>query len=181
MNNNKLKKMAEQGDVRAKRLLALTSQPAKFLATIQVGITLAGFLGSAFAADNFSDKIVNWLVDLGVTIAPDKLDILAVLGITLILSYITLVLGELVPKRIAMQFSEKIALFMSKPIYMIAKIFSPIVWLLTNSTNVILRLLGINPNKREDNITEEEIRMMIDVGSENGTIDDIEKKIMNQF
>lgn len=179
INDNKLKKLAEQGDKRAKRLLALTSQPAKFLATIQVGITLAGFLGSAFAADNFSDRIVNWLVGLGVTIAPDKLDVLAVLGITLILSYITLVLGELVPKRIAMQFSEEIGLLMSKPIYIVAKLFSPLVWLLTSSTNVMLILLGINPDKREDNVTEEEIRMMIDVGSQNGTIDDIEKKMIH--
>lgn len=180
INDNKLKKMAEEdGDKRAQLLLNLTSQPAKFLATIQVGITLAGFLGSAFAADNFSDKIVNWLVGLGVTISPDKLDVLAVLVITLIMSYVTLVLGELVPKRIAMQFSEKIGLSMSRPIYVIAKIFSPLVWFLTASTNVVLRLLGINPHERIESVTEEEIRMMVDVGSKNGTIDDIEKNIIH--
>lgn len=179
INDNKLKKMAEDGDRRAMRLASLTAQPAKFLATIQVGITLAGFLGSAFAADNFSDRIVDWLVSLGVTISPKKLDVLSVIGITLILSYITLIWGELVPKRIAMQHAEKIGLFMSSLIYIVAKIFSPIVWFLTVSTNISLRLIGINPDEKNENVTEEEIRIMIDVGSENGTIDDDEKKMIH--
>ncbi len=179
INDNKLKRMAENGDKRAVRLASLTAQPAKFLATIQVGITLAGFLGSAFAADNFSDRIVDWLIAQGVTISPTKLDILAVIGITLILSYITLIWGELVPKRIAMQHAEKIGLFMSSSIYIIAKIFSPIVWFLTVSTNISLRLLGINPEEKNENVTEEEIRIMIDVGTENGTIDDKEKELIH--
>ena len=179
INDNKLKRMAENGDKRAVRLASLTAQPAKFLATIQVGITLAGFLGSAFAADNFSDRIVDWLIAQGVTISPTKLDILAVIGITLILSYITLIWGELVPKRIAMQHAEKIGLFMSSAIYIIAKIFSPIVWFLTVSTNISLRLLGINPEEKNENVTEEEIRIMIDVGTENGTIDDKEKELIH--
>ena len=105
MNDSKLTKLAEAGDKRAMRLASLTKQPAKFLATIQVGITLAGFLGSAFAADNFSDRIVDWLIAQGVTIAPAKLDVLAVIFITLVLSYVTLIFGELVPKRIAMQYA----------------------------------------------------------------------------
>ncbi len=178
-NDNKLKLMAESGNKRAARLVSLTAQPAKFLATIQVGITLAGFLGSAFAADNFSDRIVNWLIEKGATLSPVTLDILAVIGITLILSYITLIFGELVPKRIAMQHAEKIALFMSSSIYVIAKIFSPIVWFLTVSTNIALRLIGINPEEKNDNVTEEEIRIMIDVGTANGTIDDEEKKMIH--
>ena len=107
INDNKLKRLADAGDRRAQRLSSLTAQPAKFLATIQVGITLAGFLGSAFAADNFSDRIVAWLVEQGVTISPAKLDVMAVIGITLALSYVTLIFGELVPKRIAMQYAEK--------------------------------------------------------------------------
>lgn len=179
INDNKLKRMAESGDKRAQKLASLTAQPAKFLATIQVGITLAGFLGSAFAADNFSDRIVDWLIAQGVTISPTKLDILAVIGITLILSYITLIWGELVPKRIAMQHAEKIGLFMSSAIYIIAKIFSPIVWFLTASTNISLRLIGINPEEKNENVTEEEIRIMIDVGTENGTIDDKEKELIH--
>ncbi len=179
INDNKLKRLADGGDKRAVRLVSLTAQPAKFLATIQVGITLAGFLGSAFAADNFSDRIVNWLLEKGVNLSPVTLDILAVIGITLILSYITLIWGELVPKRIAMQHAEKIGLLMSSAIYIIAKIFSPIVWFLTVSTNISLRLLGINPEEKNENVTEEEIRIMIDVGTENGTIDDTEKKLIH--
>ena len=179
INGNKLKKMSEDGNKQAARLLELTTQPAKFLATIQVGITLAGFLGSAFAAENFSDKVVDFLVAAGVSISPQKLDVLAVIGITLILSYITLILGELVPKRIAMQYAEKIGLGMSGPIYVIAKIFAPIVWLLTFSTNAVLRLIKINPESEDEKITKEEIRIMVDIGSENGTIDDIEQKMIH--
>ncbi|MBR6730038.1 MAG: HlyC/CorC family transporter [Alphaproteobacteria bacterium] len=179
MNDSKLKKMAEDGHKRAKKLLSLTLEPAGFLATIQVGITLAGFLGSAFAADNFSDRIVAFLMDLGLTISPQKLDVIAVIFITIILSYVTLILGELVPKRIGMQYSEKIALLMAYPIYGIAKIFAPIVWFLTFSTNLTLRLFGIKENKIENNVTEEEIRMLIDIGTQNGTIDMQEKSLIH--
>lgn len=179
INDNKLKRMAEGGNKKAARLYSLTQQPAKFLATIQVGITLAGFLGSAFAADNFSDKIVDWLISLGVTLSPKKLDVLAVIGITLILSYATLILGELVPKRIAMRYAEKIGLSMSALIYVIAKLFAPLVWFLTFSTNTVLRLIGMNPEEKDDKVTEEEIRIMIDVGTEEGTIDHDEKILIN--
>ena len=179
INDNKLKNMADNGNKQAKRLTALLRQPADFLATIQIGITLAGFLGSAFAADNFSDRIVNWLIEAGVTLSPKTLDVLSVIGITLILSYITLILGELVPKRIAMNYAEKIGLSMSGIIYAIAKIFAPLVWLLTASTNAVLHLLRINPDEKNEQVTEEEIRMMIDVGNQNGAIDDIEKNIIH--
>ena len=179
LNENKLKILADEGNKSAKRLVFFTEQPAQFLATIQVCITLSGFLGSAFAADNFSDKVVDWLVASGVTISPQKLDVFAVIGITLILSYVTLILGELVPKRIAMKYAEKIGLAMSGMIYVIAKFFAPLVWLLTISTNGILKLLHINPEAERENVTEEEIRIMVDVGSENGTIDDMEKEIIH--
>lgn len=182
MNDSKLAKLAAEGDKRAIRLAHLTSQPARFLATIQVAITLSGFLGSAFAADNFSDSLVNWLVGLGVTIPANTLDTIAVLLITIVLSYFTLVFGELVPKRIAMRNAESMALGMSMLISYIAKIFSPIVWLLTVSTNTVLRILGIDPNAEDYEVSEEEIRMMVDVGSEKGAIDHAEKQfIQNVF
>lgn len=179
INDNKLLKMAENGRLSAKLLVALTKQPAKFLATIQIGITLAGFLGSAFAADNFSDRVVDWLVAQGVTISPAKLDVLSVVGITIILSYVTLVLGELVPKRVAMQYAEKIGLFMSYSLFLISKLFSPIVWFLTISTNLVLKIIGINPESKNNQVTEEEIRIMIDVGTENGAINLSEKKMIH--
>ncbi|HAN21985.1 MAG: hemolysin [Clostridiales bacterium GWF2_36_10] len=182
MNDNKLLKLTASGNKRAIRLSKLTKQPARFLATIQVGITLAGFLGSAFAADNFSDKLVAWLISVGVEISPSTLDTLSVILITIILSYFTLILGELVPKRIAMRKAEQLALVMSGLIYIISKIFAPIVWFLTKSTNAILRLIGIDPHTNDEEVTEEEIRMLVDAGSENGAIDPEEKEfIQNLF
>lgn len=182
MNDNKLARMAAQGDKRAKRLAHLTSQPAKFLATIQVAITLSGFIGSAFAAENFSDVLVNFLVGLGISIPRATLDAIAVVLITLILSYFTLIFGELVPKRVAMRKTEELALGLSGLISAIATLFAPIVWFLTFSTNTVLRLIGIDPNHEDDEVSEEEIRMMVDVGSEKGTIDHDEKEfIQNVF
>ena len=178
MNDNRLAQLAAQGDKRAVRLARLTSQPAKFLATMQVAITLSGFLGSAFAADNFSDRLVGWLVNLGVTIPASTLDAVSVVVITLILSYFTLVFGELVPKRIAMKKAESLALGMATLISAVAKVTSPIVWVLTASTNGILRLCGIDPNSEDDEVSEEEIRMMVDVGNQKGVIDLQERDII---
>lgn len=179
MNDNRLAKLAAEGDKRAVRLARLTSQPARFLATIQVAITLSGFLGSAFAADNFSDGIVDWLIGLGVKISPNTLNTIAVVLITLILSYVTLIFGELVPKRVAMRKAEKLSLAISGLVSFISKLFAPIVWLLTVSTNAILRLVGIDPNEKDEEVSEEEIRMMVDVGSEKGVID-AEEQMMIQ-
>ena len=182
INDAKLARMAAEGDKRAVRLARLTSQPARFLATIQVAITLSGFLGSAFAAENFSDGLVNWLVGLGIGIPVTTLDAIAVVIITLILSYFTLIFGELVPKRVAMHKAESLALGISGLISAIAKLFAPIVWFLTTSTNAVLRLLGIDPNAEEETVSEEEIRMMVDVGTQKGTIDHEEKQfIQNVF
>jgi putative hemolysin len=179
INDNKLERMSASGDKRAKRLSELVGQPAKFLATIQIGITLAGFLGSAFAADNFSDRLVSWLIEMGVPISEKTLDSIAVVAITIVLSFFTLVLGELVPKRIAMQKAESLGLAMSGMIYFISKAFAPVVWLLTKSTNGLLLLLQIDPHAQSDEVSEEEIRMMVDVGSEKGAIDEDEKYLIN--
>lgn len=178
-NANKLDQMASKGDKRAKRLIKLTNPPAKFLSTIQVAITLSGFLASAFAADNFSDKLVSWaLNDIGLKIQPKTLDTISVILVTVILSYFTLVFGELVPKRLAMKKTEKMALGMSGMLSFVAKLFTPIVWLLTASTNVVLRLIGIDPESEENEVTEEDIRMMVDAGTEKGTIDLDEQQII---
>ncbi|GHV52832.1 hemolysin [Spirochaetia bacterium] len=179
INDNKLEKLAAGGDKKAKRLLSLTKQPAKFLATIQVGITLAGFLGSAFAADNFSEKLTAWIISLGVKINPATMGAISVVIITIILSFFTLVLGELVPKRIAMKKADSLAFAMSALIVFISKVFAPVVWLLTKSTNSILMILRIDPNTDDTEITEEEIRMMIDMGSAKGTINPSEKEIIH--
>ena len=179
INETKLAQLSTKRNKRVKRLERLTKTPAKFLATIQVAITLSGFLGSAFAAENFSDKIVaavehTWDLPL----STQTLNTISVILITLILSYFTLVLGELVPKRIAMKKSDKIALALATPVSFISFLFAPVVWLLTVSTNGILRLFGINPEEEEEEVTEEEIRLMVDAGSEKGTIEEEEKKII---
>ncbi len=181
-NDYKLKKLAEDKNKKAMRLLKLTQQPAKFLSTIQIGITLAGFLASAFAADNFSEYLAPWLYSVFPQISQGLWNSISLVIITLILSYFTLVFGELVPKRIAMKYDEKIAMALANFIFVLSKITSPAVSLLTASTDGILRLFGISPDDEEEKVTEEEIRFMVDVGSENGTIDPIEKDmIQNVF
>ena len=181
-NETKLAKLAEEGNKKASRLIRLTEEPARFLSTIQVAITLSGFLGSAFAADNFSDPLVNFLIGLGVNIPRSTLNTIAVVLITLILSYFTLIFGELVPKRIAMKKSEQLSLAISGLVSAISSLFKPIVWFLSLSTNAVLRLCGIDPTETDDEVSEEEIRMMVDAGSEKGTIDYEEKEfIQNVF
>ncbi len=182
ISETKLERMAQEGNKKAKRLFKLSKEPAKFLATIQVAITLSGFLGSAFAADNFSEPLVDWIISLGVAVPRATLDAVAVIIITLILSYFTLIFGELVPKRLAMQKSEKIALGISGAVSFIAFLFKPTVWFLSVSTNLVLRLCGVDPNQADDDVSEEEIRMLVDAGSEKGTIDTQEKEfIQNVF
>lgn len=179
INEVKLERLAEQDDKRARRLVKLTREPAKFLSTIQVAITLSGFLGSAFAADNFSDPLVDWLLGLGVPIPRATLDTLALILITLILSYFTLVFGELVPKRVAMKRAEALGLSISGLVSGISVLFKPVVWFLSVSTDAVLRLIGIDPNETEEQVSEEEIRMMVDAGSEKGAIDEQEKEFID--
>lgn len=182
INETKLERMAQEGNNRAKRLFRLTREPARFLATIQVAITLSGFLGSAFAADNFSEPLVDWILSLGVNIPRATLDAAAVIVITLVLSYFTLIFGELVPKRIAMKKPEQLAMGISGLVSGISIVFKPVVSFLSISTNLVLRLCGIDPNEEEEKVSEEEIRMMVDAGSEKGTIDHQEKEfIQNVF
>ena len=182
VNDNKLAQLVAQGDKRALRLARLTSRPAQFLATIQIAITLSGFLGSAFAADHFSDRLVALLLRAGVPIPEKTLDTLSVILITLLLSYFTLVFGELVPKRLAMKKSESLAMGLSALISAISAIFAPVVTALTASTNGVLRLLGVDPNADEEEVSEEEIKMMVDRGSEKGVFDSATKEfIQNVF
>lgn len=178
MNDAKLRKMAGDGDKRAGKLVSLTDQPARFLATIQVAITLAGLLQSAFAADSFADPLVTVLIDAGVPVSAGILRNVCIVVITLVLAYFNLVFGELVPKRIAMKKSESMALGMSGLLYFVSKAFAPLVWLLTVSTNLVLRILGMNPEEEGETVTEEEIRMMLAEGNEKGTIPNEENELI---
>lgn len=180
LNETKVRRMAEGGDRKAAKMLRMVSEPTGFLSTIQICITLAGFLGSAFAADNFSDKLVNWLInDCEVSgVSPSALDTISVIIITLVLSYFTLVLGELVPKRIAMKRSESIARAVSGLMIGMTAALRPIIWLLTVSTNGVLRLCGIDPEDNAGEVSEEEIIMMLDEGEEAGSIESGEKELI---
>jgi len=181
MNDTKLKLMAEEGNKRAVLLKKLVDEPSKFLATIQIGITLAGFFASAFAADNFSERLVDLIKLTGVPIPDSILKNVSVILITIVLSYFSLVFGELVPKRVAMKKAESIAMLVASPLNFLSSVTSPFVMFLTFSTNTIVRIFGIDPNKEEDNVTEEEIRMMVDVGEEKGAIDETEKEMINNI
>lgn len=181
MNDTKLEQLAAGGNRRAKKLAKLKEQPSGFLATIQIAITLSGFLGSAFAADNFAGPLVSWLVSLGVKIPQSVLHAIALILITLLLSYVTLVLGELVPKRLAMKKTETLALALAGIVYTLSRLFAPIVWLLTKSTNLVLRLFGVDPTVEDDDVSRESILMSMDAGSEKGVITDEEKEIVQNL
>ena len=181
LNDLALKQMAEQGNKKAKRLVRLTDQPSRFLATIQIGITLAWFLGSAFAADNFSEHLVALMKNAGIGISESILKTISVILITILLSFFTLLLGELVPKRIAMKKSESLAMALSGFIYFISIIAKPVVSFLTVCTNFIIRLFGINPNDTHEKVTEEEILMMVGAGTESGAIDQQEKTMIENI
>ena len=172
LTGNKLKVIAEDGDKKAKKMLRMVEEPTGFLSTIQIGITLAGFLGSAFAADNFSDLLVNWLIHTcRITFLPEStLNAISVVLITLVLSYFTLVLGELVPKRIAMKRAESLANAVCGVITFLSRVLKPIIWFLTKSTNAVLRLFGIDPHSNDETVSEEDIVTMLEAGGENGTI-----------
>jgi len=181
MNDNKLAKLAAAGDRRALRLARLTEQPSSFLATIQVGITLVNLLSSAVATENFSDRLVSWFLSVGVNIPVSIINVFSVAIITVALTYFTVLLGELIPKRLAMKKAEQIALGMSGLIYVVSRIFTPAVWLFTVSTNGLLRLLGIDPNAEDEENAEEEIRMILDAGEQKGTIQPDEREMIRNI
>ncbi len=182
VNDNKVRRQAEDGDAKAKIMLKLIESPSNFLSTIQVCITLSGFLASAFAADGFSTMLANALMSMGFPQAyRGLLDTICLILITLILSFFMIVLGELAPKRIAMQNPEKVARLSCGVIHFVSKLFKPIVWLLTVSTNGILRLCRINPNETSEEVTEEEIRMLVDIGSEKGAIEEEERNMIENI
>ena len=173
LNDARLRREAEDGDKVSAQLLKLSEKPQKYLSTIQVCITLAGFLGSAFAAQRFAPRLAAAFPDLGKT--------LCMVLVTLILAFFTLVLGELVPKRIAVQRPEQTARLTVGVLRVCASVFRPVVWLLSVSTGGILRLLGIDPNAEPEEVTEEEIRMMVDMGGETGAIEETEKEMIENI
>ncbi len=175
LNKTKINILAEEGNKKARLLKNVLKDPNKFLSTIQVGITFAGFFASASAATSISYSFANVLKDINVPYSESIALVLTTLGI----SYITLVLGELVPKRIALQNSEKLAMSYIKPINFISKLTKPFVWFLSFSTNIILKILRINAEGIEEQISREEIRSLIEIGEENGAINPSEREMID--
>lgn len=180
LNDNKLRKDAEDGSRKARMITKLLDEPNNFLATIQVAITLSGLLSSAIAADTYADPAAEFLAKY-IPIDADIVHGATVLLMTLVLSFVSLVLGELVPKRIAMHYPEKISYSIAGILSLCYKLFKPFVIVLSGSTNIVLRLFGINPNEEPEEATEENIRMMLDAADEKGTIEESEKEMINNI
>ena len=178
LNDAKIDLMSKDGNKKAKKIKKMLENPSSFLATIQIGITLAGFLSSAFAAETFASELSPVLYDLVPALSIETWHNIAIVLITIILSYFTLVFGELVPKRLAMKYYEKIAFGTIGVIRLIAIVTAPFVKFLTFSTNIVSKIFGVSANE-EESVTEEEIRMMVDVGEEKGTIDKEASEMIN--
>lgn len=176
-NRNKIKLLAEAGDKAAQTLEQLMQDPTSFLSTIQVGITFAGFFSSASAATSVSGVLGSYLAEFNIPYG----ETIALVVVTLVLAYITLVFGELLPKRIALQKAEPLALFSARPIAFILKAMSPFVWLLTFSTNIFVRLFGFQTDNLDEQVSREEIKSLIEVGQSHGVINDVEKEMMHNI
>ena len=177
LNDAKIEKQAKEGNKKAKQIEKMLESPSKFLSTIQIGITLAGFLSSAFASDAFAYRlapVLNNIIPIGTEIWQN----ISIIIITIILSFFTIVFGELVPKRLAMKNYEKISFATIGIIRTISIITAPFVKLLTVTTNAISKIFKVSENE-EEIVTEEEIKMMVDQGEENGTIEEDEKEYIN--
>lgn len=181
LNDNVIEKKAEDGDKKARQIMKLTENPSNFLSTIQIGVTLAGFLTSASASQSFANMLAGAISNLNLPIPTSVISGFSVVVITIIMSYFSLVLGELAPKRMAMQKPEAVAYKVVGILLVVKKVTSPFVKVLSASTNLIVRIFGFDPNADEEGVTEEEIRMMVDVGQEKGVIEDIQKEMIDNI
>lgn len=183
LNDTKMQRLADEGNKKAKQIVKLTANSSNFLSTIQIGVTLAGFLTSASASQTFADMLTNALASnfqfcktyIG------AVGVISVIVITVVTSYFSLVLGELAPKRIAMQIPEKVSFKVVGVLLFVARATKPFVKILSLSTNAVVRIFGFDPNADEENVTEEEIRMMVDVGGEKGVIEDSQKEMIDNI
>lgn len=174
-NKVRINMLAEKGDKKALKLQKILKKPSIFLSTIQVGITLAGFLASAQAATGLATYLTNFMEMVRIPFTNQ----ISIIVITIILAYFTLVFGELVPKRIALQNSEKVAMATAGIISVISMVLKPFVWLLSFSTNIFARLIGISSDSLEENVSLEEIRSIIEVGKEKGVINETERDMLD--
>ncbi len=179
LNDAKIERMADEGHKKAKLVMKLTENSSSFLSTIQIGVTFAGFLTSASAATSFAGALTAAVAPHLPQVYEGFISAVSIFLITVIMSYFSLVLGELAPKRIAMQIPEKISFAVAGPLLFFARATRPLVRFLSLSTNGVVRLLRFDPNANVENVTEEEIRMMVDVGEEKGVIENVQKEMIN--
>jgi putative hemolysin len=181
LNDQKVRHLAEAGDKKSRLLHNLISEPSKFLATIQVGVTLSALMASAVASESFADQLTAILKTYNFGLNQSVFKAISVIVITVLLSYFSLVLGELVPKRLAMKSPEAVSRMVIQPLRTISKLTDPFVRFLSFSTNSVIRIFGVNPAPEEEKITEEEIRLMVDVGQERGVIPRAEKELIDNI
>ncbi|NLC55132.1 MAG: HlyC/CorC family transporter [Erysipelothrix sp.] len=181
LNINRIKAKASVNDKKSQKIVQILSDSTNFLSSIQVGVTLSGFLASAFASEAFASVLVQFMLDIGLKFSPELIKPFAVIIITIILSYMTILFGELVPKKIAMAHPEKFSRAVVVPISFFSKMFTPLVKFLSFSTRLTLRLIGIDPDKLEDSATEEEIRLLASVSQESGNIDETEREMIENI
>lgn len=177
VNKNKIKKLADGGNNKAILVQKFHDEPTKFLSTIQVAITLAGFFSSASAATGLSDPLSRRLTELQVPYSGQ----ISLITVTLILSFFTLVFGELVPKRIAMHNPEAISMFSVKPIRAISKFAYPFIRLLTGTTNLVMKIFGGENENVQDMISREEIKSLVEEGQARGVINKKEKEMIDSI
>ncbi len=181
LSSTKLKMLEEEGDKTATKLLKMLENPSGFLSAIQIAISLSGFLGSAFAADSLSEPMTEWFLSLGVRMNPQTLNSISVVIITIILTLVTIIFGELVPKRVAQQKSYQVAKAFLKLLQVISTVLKPLIWLTSSATNLILRILHMKTSSEDDQVSEAEIRMMVETGGDSGTIEEDEKEMIQNI
>jgi len=181
LNETKMERWAAEGNRRARRVRRLSRDTSRFLSMIQLGVTLAGFLASYSSARSFGAPLERALLRVLPADAHSFVAAAVTAILTLAISYLTLVLGELVPKRIALKYPESIALRVSAPLGLFSALLRPLVWVVSASANGVLRLFGVDPEAEAGAVTEEEIRMMVDAGGEKGVIEDSQKEMINNI
>jgi len=175
VRRSRIRQLSDDGDVRAKRVAHMVEEPAGLLATIQIGITFIGFLAAAFAGASIAGTVADWLRDLGLAASAD---LLALLLVTIGVSVVTIVFGELVPKTLALAHAERYALTLSRPVQLLGRLLGPVVWLLTTLTRAVTRMLGVRDVSSDDAITSEELLILVERGSEQGTIEAEEEQMI---
>ncbi len=173
-----MKMEAEAGSKSAQKVLRLTEDPGRFMAAIQIGITLVGFGASATAAVTLAEPVADWLASLGLPWITPAASGLAVFIVTLMISYVTLVVGELAPKRLGLARAERVAKLVAGPVALLQSAAAPLIWVLTRSTNVVARLLGVPPGSVRPGVTEEEIKLLV---TEQGTLLEDEKRMIHEI